>query len=147
MKKFLPKYVNSAGTFGDFGERVFLTPSEWHTYVKNRPVRYCHIKRKSHCEVCGEAITKDRPGERAHKIPFAYGVTQLGLTPDFVNRPDNFLTAHRGACNHAAELDLWGIFDRLAAAGVKHLPDYLPEQMHDHWEEWRSSNSAAVYSA
>ena len=89
-----------------FDNRVFLTEEEYRTYKRRMPVRYIKHKKQNLCCVCGEEGTTSKPLENAHILGFRYGILDLRLTPDFLDRPENIKTAHRGRCNAAVELDL-----------------------------------------
>ncbi len=87
-----------------FDGRVFLTDAEHQTYLRRMPVRYLKQPLAKLCSVCGGPATPEQPFERSHKIPFGLGVKVYRLTPDWLDGDHNIVTAHRGACNKAAEL-------------------------------------------
>jgi hypothetical protein len=118
-----------------FGDRIFLTEQEWNTYIKRAPVRYLKRKKNKVCEVCGEPPTEDNPLQMSHKIGFMVGVTKLGLTPDYVDRDENIVAAHRKGCNSHAELTLVASCEELRNRGVAEIPSYLPKSTHDAWVE------------
>jgi hypothetical protein len=89
-----------------FDGRIFLTDAEHATYLRRMPVRYLHHKRKTLCEVCGLPGTDDNPLQLAHIIGFSYGIKELKLTPDYLDKAENTKTAHRAVCNKAVELDV-----------------------------------------
>lgn len=132
MSKTLPKKtrVNTG-----FDGRVFLTSAEWETYLRTMPVRYIKKGLKNCCEICGLPAMPGNPFQNAHRIPFGLGVSQLGLTPDYVISDVNIVTAHKQKCNKEAELDLAGAMVRLKAEGVDALPTYLPEEIRRYWED------------
>lgn len=72
--------------------------------------------------------------QNAHIIGFNIGVIDLGLTPEFLDSDDNIVTAHRIACNKATELDLRGSIGRLRSIGVRELPHFLPDCIHEIWQ-------------
>ena len=89
-----------------FDGRVFLTEDEHKTYLRRMPVRYTSKKKAAVCFICGEAATVDRPFENAHRVPFGVGVKLFRFTPDYLDSPENLVTAHRGLCNKRSELSL-----------------------------------------
>lgn len=84
-----------------FGDRIFLTKEEQDTYKKRAPVRYVKHKKDVCCVVCGG---NDRL-QNAHLIPFKNGVIKYGLTPDYLDRKENIVTACIGSCNKSVEWD------------------------------------------
>lgn len=54
----------------------------------------------------------------AHRVPFRVGVIDWGLTPDWLDHVDNLCLAHKGGCNHAAELTTSEIAKLLRASGL-----------------------------
>ena len=108
-----------------FDGRVFLEEYEWLTYQRRLPVR--RIRGRTHketCFTCGGAPSDDKPFEHSHRIGFALGVVELGLTPEFLDGPWNIVSAHRGACNKAAEMTVESAATLLVSLGHT-LPDYL----------------------
>lgn len=101
-----------------FDNRIFLTEEEYNTYSRRMPVRYIKHKKQALCCVCGEKGSTDKPLENAHVIGFRYGILELKLTPDFLDRPENIKTAHRGRCNAAVELDVQSAKDSIPAYSV-----------------------------
>lgn len=89
-----------------FDGRVFLTEAEHETYLRRMPVRYTKKAKQLQCSVCGLASTSGSPLENAHRIPFGIGVKLFKFTPDYLDSPENLVTAHRGACNKLSELSL-----------------------------------------
>ena len=87
-----------------FDGRVFLLDSEYETYMRRMPVRYIRHKVSNVCAICGKEATKDNPLEKAHLIPFNLGIKKYRLTPDFLDRKENIVAAHRKTCNKLAEL-------------------------------------------
>ena len=87
-----------------FDGRVFLLDSEYETYMRRMPVRYIKHKIPNTCSVCGKEATADNPLEKAHLIPFNAGIKVYRLTPDFLDRKENIVAAHRKVCNKSAEL-------------------------------------------
>jgi hypothetical protein len=83
-----------------FDNRVFLTDPEWKTYLKRAPVRYVKHQKASCCVVCGGSSKKL---QNAHLIPFLKGVKKYKLTPDFLDRRENIVTACIGSCNKSCE--------------------------------------------
>lgn len=117
-----------------FENRIFLTETEWDTFRKRKPVRY--IKGRPHdrnCSVCGEPARLDNPLQHAHRIGFEMGIIYFGLTPDFVDSPKNIVSAHKRSCNSAAELTLGDTIQFLIQLGIKSLPEYLPQEIKEHW--------------
>ena len=123
-----------------FDGRVFLTKDEWITYRRRKPVRYIRKKKPNVCEICGKKLTKDNPLENSHKIGFRIGIMFLGLTPDYVDRDDNIVSAHKKFCNKRAEVDLLQACILLMIDGIKKLPEYLPASVHQVWEEAKMHN-------
>lgn len=116
-----------------FGGRMFLFESEWSAYLRRMPVRYIRRTHANVCAVCGQAASEGRPLEHSHRIGFHQGVTQLGLTPDWLDSHDNIVSAHRGSCNTKAELTLQAAMTVLREKGVTRLPAWLPEQVLTLW--------------
>jgi hypothetical protein len=116
-----------------FDGRTFLTESEWRTYCRRKPVRYIRKGKEAVCRVCGKPATTDNPFQNAHVISFDIGVIDLALTPDFLDSDANIVTAHRLACNKATELDLRGSMTHLRSLGIRDLPAFLPNYIHDMW--------------
>lgn len=87
-----------------FDDRVFLLPHEHETYMRRMPVRYIKFPLAKTCTVCGKPGTANDPLQRAHLIPFGLGIREFKLTPDFLDSPENIVSAHRSVCNKAAEL-------------------------------------------
>jgi hypothetical protein len=120
-----------------FDGRRFLTKPEWEAYCRHRPAhrtsrRSLHVEV---CYVCGETASVERPFQFAHRIGFLQGILLFGLTPDYVDRQENLVTAHRGACNDAAELTLEEVVKVLRADGVETLPDHLLGRIKLLWDE------------
>ena len=109
-----------------FDGRMFLTESEWRTYLKRKPVRYVRRKCDSNCTVCGKPAAGDNPLQHSHRIGFDMGVIDLALTPDFLDGPENIATAHRKLCNRSVELSLSQACKRLRELGVQALPEFIP---------------------
>ena len=118
-----------------FGSNIFLTEAEWETYRRRPPVRYTNKSREGNCEVCGLPGEEENKLTNAHVIGFYVGVLDLGLTPEFLDRHDNLVTAHRRTCNGKAETTLEGAMHRLIENGVTELPDYLPPDIQFLWQE------------
>ena len=87
-----------------FDGRIFLLDAEYDTYMRRMPVRYIRHKVSNVCTICGKEGTKDNPIEKAHRIPFNKGIKTYRLTPDFLDRQENIVAAHRQICNKSAEL-------------------------------------------
>lgn len=90
-----------------FDNRMFLTKEELSTYRRRPPVRYSAKniqKHKDFCSVCGDEFTENNPAQAAHRIPFTKGVTEYGLTPDWLDSNFNLAWAHRSKCNKLVEL-------------------------------------------
>lgn len=87
-----------------FDGRVYLLGSEYETYQRRMPVRYLRHPLDPVCSVCGKVGTSSNPLQRAHKIPFNLGIKKYRLTPDYLDRIENIVTAHRGICNKSVEL-------------------------------------------
>ena len=109
-----------------FDGRVFLLDSEYETYMRRMPVRYIRHKISNVCAICGKEATKDNPLEKAHLIPFNAGIKKYRLTPDFLDRKENIVAAHRKTCNKLAELSheeiLKLISPHLAGLSVTYQP-------------------------
>lgn|GEM_PF-1799108 len=116
-----------------FGTRVFLTKAEWNTYRRRKPVRYIKRTHEPQCFVCGGPETASNPFEHAHRIGFEIGVICLGLTPDYLDGPENIVTAHKKGCNRTAELEIEQAMQMLFAKGVRQLPTYLPTELQCLW--------------
>lgn len=109
-----------------FGGDVFLTEAEWLTYNKRMPVRY--IRKRKHtltCAVCGGHAQEGNPLEHSHRIGFNFGIKRLGLTPDWLDRHENIVSAHRTECNTSAELSVKDAAAYLRSLGLT-IPGYLP---------------------
>jgi hypothetical protein len=87
-----------------FDGRMFLHDYEYETYKRRMPVRYLKTKLSKVCFVCGLPETSDNPFQRAHRIPFNAGILKFRLTPEYLDKDSNIVTAHRKLCNAAAEL-------------------------------------------
>jgi hypothetical protein len=97
-----------------FEGRIFLLDYEWETYQKRMPVRYIKKRHANLCQICGKPPTQDNPLQNAHKIPFIKGVNKYRLTPDFLDRDENIVCAHRKKCNSLAEMTDEEISDYLS---------------------------------
>lgn len=83
---------------------VFLTEVEWTVLMRYIPVRYIKgVKHTNNCFVCGLPGTNDNPLQFSHRVPFIKGVRKYKLRPEWLNSPDNIVSAHRKKCNDAAE--------------------------------------------
>jgi hypothetical protein len=118
-----------------FDGRQFLLEAEWTTYRRRKPVRYIRKPKKGKCEVCGRPGTADNPLQNAHRIGFDVGVIDLALTPEYLDSDENIVTAHRTTCNRTSELDLAGSMKRLNGLGVRELPAFLPDAVHEAWRK------------
>lgn len=118
-----------------FDNRIFLTEAEWNTYKRRKPVRYIRKKKSELCEICEKPSEKDNPIQNSHIIGFNLGIIYLALTPEYVDNYENILSAHRKQCNSTAELSLLNSCKELKNRGVKQLPSYLPEFIHNIWNE------------
>lgn len=87
-----------------FDGRKFLTDAEHETYLRRMPVRYLKHQKAATCEVCGLPAAPDNPLENSHRIPFGTGVKVYKLTPDYLDRAENIVTAHKRVCNKSVEL-------------------------------------------
>ena len=87
-----------------FEGRVFLHDYEYETYMRAMPVRYIKHKLGTCCAVCGLPAATGNPLQAAHLIPFSKGIKEYRLTPDFLDRIENIVPAHRSTCNKTAEL-------------------------------------------
>lgn len=83
------------------------------------PVRYVKRKKASACCICGLPATIDSPLENAHVIGFRVGVVKFKLTPDYLDRPENIKTAHRGKCNASVELSVTQVAELLPKYDVE----------------------------
>ncbi len=117
-----------------FAGRIFLSKEEWVTFCRVLPVRYIKKSKQKICNVCGLHESQENIFHNSHVIPFALGVTHLGLTPDYVNSDENIVTAHKKDCNKESELDLRGCIGFLKRNGVKAIPEYLPSQIQKIWD-------------
>lgn len=107
-----------------FRGRVFLEEYEWLTYSRRLPVRRIRRAHSGVCAVCGQAGEPSNPLEHSHKIGFKVGVLLLGLTPDFLDGPDNIVSAHKKVCNRSAELPIGDALHFLKALGVGPVPAF-----------------------
>ena len=114
-----------------FDGRKFLT--EWRTYLRRKPVRYVHKAKTRVCEICSLPGTRENPLQNAHRIGFDCGVRNLALTPEYLDDHTNIVTAHRIKCNNLVELSLEDTIQFLQDAGVREIPQFLPEWIHVIW--------------
>lgn len=128
------KQFKHLGKLG-FEGRTFLIEQEWHTFCRNLPVRYIPKKKESKCFICGKSETSDNKFDNSHLIGFKIGIIYLGLTPEYVNSHANIVTAHRKSCNKKSEKKLAESMRILIKSGVKTLPDYLPSEIRDLWNQ------------
>lgn len=123
-----------------FDEQTFLTEAEWKTYHRRLAVRFTDQSlKKPVCEICGKPGTDKNPLQLAHRIGFERGVHFLALTPDYLDRQENLVTAHRQGCNGKAELSLADALKLLRTWGVAHLPPFLPDDVRILWTQGTSS--------
>lgn len=87
-----------------FDGRVFLHDYEHETYLRRMPVRYIKHKLSDCCAICGKPAETGNPLQASHLIPFGKGIKIFKLTPEFLDRAENIVPAHRTTCNKAAEL-------------------------------------------
>jgi hypothetical protein len=127
--------MNEIKTNMGFNGDIFLTKSEWETYRKRMPVRYIMKKKIELCEICGKHETNDNPFQNSHIIGFKIGIVYLGLTPEYVDGHENIVCAHRKNCNSKAELNLMESCKQLKLKGIKSLPSYLPDFVHETWKQ------------
>ena len=120
-----------------FNDQTFLTKEEWQTYIKRMPVRYIRKEKEELCEICGKPESKDNKFNLSHKIGFYLGILNFGLTPDFVDRDENIITAHRKFCNREAEMTIQDVCKRLVDLGIGKLPDFLPSETFEAWGKTR----------
>jgi|APSaa5957512535_1039671.scaffolds.fasta_scaffold06002_3 hypothetical protein len=120
-----------------FNDRIFLTKEEWQTYIRRMPVRYIKKKKEGFCQICGKPSSKDNPFESSHMIGFRMGIVFFGLTPDFVDRDENIVSAHKRLCNSEAEVTIQDVCIRLKSLGIDKLPDFLP---HETLEAWNNTD-------
>jgi hypothetical protein len=106
---------------------MFLDETTWRVLLKYLPVRFLSKKKARCCEVCGGAEAVDNKFELSHRIPFARGIKEWGLLPEFLNSSDNLVTAHK-RCNKKAELSNQAIGDTLRKLGCESVPTWLPER-------------------
>lgn len=102
-----------------FGNRKFLTKEEWETYMKRKPVRYIRRPKEKICSICELPESLDNPLQNCHVIGFDIGIKYFGLTPDYLDSPQNIVTAHRKQCNKKAELPLHKVYELVEP------PDYI----------------------
>ncbi len=118
-----------------FDGRMFLKEYEWETYHRRLPDRQITGDHSTVCMVCGKPETRDNRFQHSHKIGFAEGIITFGLTPDYLDGPDNIVSAHTTVCNKAAELLPVEICLFLNKdEGVESLPSYLPKEVLDLWD-------------
>lgn len=67
------------------------------------------------CIVCG---ISDGELQLAHRVPFQIGVIDWGITPEWLDRPDNLVIAHKEKCNDLCELMDEEILQELETAGA-----------------------------
>lgn len=67
------------------------------------------------CIVCGSS---DGTLQLAHKVPFLIGVVDWGITPEWLDRAENLVLAHKGKCNDRCELTDEEILQELETAGA-----------------------------
>lgn len=108
----------------NFGGRVFLLEVEWLTYRRRMPVRYIHHMKSDVCVVCGLPGAEGNPLQHAHRVGFAQGILKFGLTPDYLDAPENIVSAHRKLCNASVQLSDAEVIDFLHDQGLG-TPDYL----------------------
>lgn len=122
-----------------FGNRPFLTQEEWETYGRRMAVRYIPSKLKGQvCTICGRPAEDGNPLQNAHRIGFYVGVLSLGLTPDFLDRPENIVTSHQKYCNRKSELSLLDSMKMLKQLDpAATLPAYLPDETRRMWDSVR----------
>ena len=118
-----------------FGGRIFLFEDEWNTFTRRSPVRFVRRKKALVCAYFGKEAAESNPFQNAHIIGFIMGVLQLGLTPDFLDAPENIKTAHKKLCNDRVELSLEQSMQKLRNEGVVRLPEYLPKEIHNLWRQ------------
>jgi len=116
-----------------FNDRIFLTKQEWQTYLRRMPVRYIRKKKTSICQICGKPSNKDNPFESSHIIGFKMGIVSFGLTPDFLDRDENIVSAHKRLCNSKAEITIQNVCKRLKSLDIDKLPDFLPNEILTAW--------------
>jgi hypothetical protein len=76
----------------------FLTDAEHTVYCRRLPVRYAAKSagpKPEVCGVCGSPATPGNPLQAARRIPFNTGIIQYRLTPDWLDRSENLVWAHR----------------------------------------------------
>lgn len=118
-----------------FDNRIFLTKQEWETYLKRMPVRYIKKTKKTHCQICGEAASAENPLESSHIIGFKVGIVSFGLTPDFLDRDENIVSAHKRICNSKAEKSVSDICKILKQMKISSLPSYLSKEIQSEWRD------------
>jgi hypothetical protein len=90
-----------------FNGRKFLTNAEYAVYCRRLPVRYAAksaTPKPEVCGVCGGPAMPKNPLQAAHRISFNIGILQYRLTPDWLDRPENLVWAHRHTCNKKVEM-------------------------------------------
>ena len=120
-----------------FNDRIFLKKEEWQTYIKRMPVRYIRKKKQEFCEICGKPPSEKNPLGSSHIIGFGIGIVDFALTPDYLDRDENIVSAHKRLCNSKAELTVRDVCKRLKSKGVEKLPDFLTDEI---LLEWGKSN-------
>ena len=108
---------------------AFLTPSDHAAFcrwdVPRRNVRG-KIEKGGACFVCGKPAPKCE-GHVSHRVPYRLGIKKYGLTPAWLNRPENLVWAHI-TCNGHAEIPDAEISDHLVQHGLE-LPSYIKERI------------------
>ena len=104
------KNYRQAATAGEVSRGAkFLTDAEHTVYCRRLPVRYAAKSAGPKPEVCGVCGGPATPGnllQAAHRIPFNTGIIQYRLTPDWLDRPENLVWAHRQVCNKKVEMSV-----------------------------------------
>ena len=118
-----------------FDDRIFLTKEEWETYIRRMPVRYIRKRKREICQICGKPPSKNNSFELSHIIGFKIGIVSFGLTPDFLDKDENIVSAHKRKCNSKAELTIEDACKRLRSLGINKLPKFLPDETHTIWKK------------
>jgi len=119
-----------------FNGRMFLSEGEWLVFQRRQAVRYTDQSLKAQqCDVCGQPGAEGNPLQLAHLISFYHGVHFLGLTPEYLDGPENLKTAHRQNCNKKVELGFTEALLYIRARNVRTLPPFLPKAVLEEWNK------------
>lgn len=108
-----------------FAGQIWLTDEQWDTYRRVPPVRYVRHKLVTsnnsdsivQCFSCGKTDSIKNL-QVAHLIGHSAGIVDWGLTPDWLESPDNLVFTHPGQCNNNVALSPEGIVERLSTLNL-----------------------------